>query len=309
MMQKFKAKNSLKTKSSSDLILLNNYFATLVNETNEYYEFEFNFGVKWVDLIKNDVENFSIDIYNFDVVRSPNGGKSLSPQQKLFKVNNKPSYESGVCKINSILENAKSVFNKANEADDSRIATSGKQPIIIPQLKNFLNSLRQQFQSDNEINESLLVSPNPILVSQTVNPSQVNTSNNFSTLSQSRLRFYNLSLISENLRDPASVFYVDTKNIDDLQLKNRINDLSNYYSYNAVANLPQEEVYFSAKYLSSQKLEKFYRSSTVKIPKNLVTNNVDVFISFYTKIASGGAGDTRLAQTKRKLEIKKHSTY
>jgi hypothetical protein len=302
MIQKFKSnKIAASTSTTSELIYLNSYFATLLNETDEHYEFEFTFGVKWTDIVKKDIQKFSIDIFNNDVIRTSDGKKQIAPQQKLFKVNNKPSFQPGVSKTNAILQGAINAFGDVKEKNDSMIASTSKLFLMTPEYASFLQVLKNKFKTSGKFPEGSVNFPFPLLSLKTKN---VFAPIENSTATASSLKHKNLALIGENLIDPALAIAKDVS--QDSNARKIINEIRDFYRNGAIIGLPKEEYYYETEYSRNQPLSHFYRTSSVLIPKKLVINSVDVVFSLYT---GGNNQEILVAQSKKKLDAKKHSKF
>lgn len=302
MIQKFKSnKAAASTSTTSELIYLSSYFATLLNETDEHYEFEFTFGVKWTDIVKKDIQKFSIDIFNHDVIRTSDGKKQIAPQQKLFKVNNKASFQPGVSKTNAILQGAINAFGDVKEKNDSLIASTSKLFLMTPEYASFLQVLKNNFKASGKFPEGSVNFPFPLLSLKTKN---VFAPIENSIAPASSIKYKNLTLIGENLIDPALAIVKDVS--QDKNARQIVNEIRDFYKNGATTGLPKEDFYFEVGYSRNQPLTQFYRTSSVLIPKKLVINSVDVVFSLYT---GGNNQEICVAQSKKKLDVKKHSKF
>lgn len=246
-----------------DTIEITPHFATLVDENEEKYKFQFVFRVLQSAIVKNSLNKVVIKCVNPSVFIDKNSGKqvlSREPAQKfkhslgqpgLFEIENiqfkhQRQKKLAIAKQNSII--AQTTINLQSFVDSKvfNLIKGGKDPADIEDLYSYGDAL-ELLKDDYYYGDS-------------------------ANLDQNDIRNYNFELISAGIH-PAEI--VSTQEKHEYANNNLILSLRNYYLNDSLNSTPKESAYYVS--TKQKKLrDKIAIRAFVEIPKSLVQNSFEV---------------------------------
>jgi hypothetical protein len=246
------------TNKQKNLLEFSPHFATLIDELEEEYIFEFVFRISQVAIVKKFLSRLVVKCVNPNVFVEKNSSvKKLSsspPQKKaivaqlgkseieniLFK--HTRQIKQAIAKENSVITEGVANLQNYVEPNVAKSLLSGRKAAEIEQMYSYIDSL-ELVNNEYEL------------------PSA-------STISQNEVRKVNLDLISNFLLHPMEAVNYQT----DIDI---VNSIRKYYTYDALQSLPREKAYYkSAK--KKKLVDKVSIPVYLAIPKRLVQGSFEI---------------------------------
>jgi hypothetical protein len=313
--------SSRKTSTNTSVGGFLGHFVTLVNMTQDSYFFEINFYVKWKEILKNQLLNYSIKAYNFDLQQGENPGtfvdsKSANSVRPIGSISGGDTIKSWILSAKNTAEQV-SIFQNAKIKDTGIIPlfTGEDVDIYKKTLVNYQNSGGKIDYVSNTDFQYLVLAPQK-------NPASnlTNFSTNNEKVTNSKIKSKNLELISRHLTDPAEIFDFNfapggNQNLEYNSKISLCKSISEFYLNTSPYNLPKESTYFGCDYSQSAKIKNHFVSKVIEIKKEYVKNYFEFVVTLYytptgPKPASNGKnyyGSFELP--KKNVDIAKHLRF
>jgi len=315
---------NIKTKKSNTNTSVGGFvghYVTLVDVKQDSYVFEINFFVNWKDILRNQLQNYSIKAYNFDLQQGENAGTFVDS-----KSNNSTravSSNPGGDTIKSWILGAKNLSEQVSIFQSSKIKDTGITPLFTSEdfdiykktLVNYQNSGGKIDYVSNTDFQYLVLTPK-----KNVAPNLVNYPAQSSQVSNTNIKSKNLELISRHLVDPAKVFDFSSSNSENQNLEYNqkyllCKSISEFYLNAAPNNLPKESTYFGSDYSQTAKIKKHFVSKTIEIKKEHVKNYFEFIVTlYYTPTGPSPAPNAKnyygsFELPKKRVDIAKHIKF